>query len=758
MGDFVALCLHELPSAWFTLTLTLIALIGFTYRHTRLFAIALLGFSWVCFNADLRLNNELRQYFEGEVITVTGTVMSLPDANSSRTRFLFEIDSPFRLNTRISWYNTDANVRAGDRWQLTVKLKQPHGFRNPGGFDYEAWLFRKNIRATGYVLRKGDNFALKSAASDISLQSLRQRLYSSLTTTAGHLDHFGTIIGLSLGDRSGLATVQWDRLTRSGTNHLFAISGLHIGLIATLMYFLSGLVWRFSGTLKYAISRPTLGWAIAAVAACCYAAMAGFSLPTQRAIAMLMVPAIYAFCQRQFSPLSGYGLALLAVLLIDPFAGLGADFWLSFGAVGVIFLYLGGRLGSPTRIARLLALQVVIAIGLSPLLLTQFGQIPVTSALINSIAVPWIGLLVVPTTLFGVVLSLVHAPSGLLILKVCDLLIDMFWRCLGLLDSHGWLETVAIPTSPAVIGTVLMMGAVALLPARTPRVLVLVSRGVSLIVAAVRPQPLEGDLQVTALDVGQGLSVLVRTRNHNLLYDTGGRFSDSFNAGSAVIVPTLRQLGIRKLDAVIISHGDLDHRGGFNDLVENVDIERLLSGNPLMLPRPAKPCFQGQTWNWDGVLFEILHPSAGKPSSNRNDRSCVLRVSFGERAVLLPGDIEHTSESRLLRSHQNVSADILLAPHHGSASSSTPAFIAAVEPDHVVFPVGYRNRFGFPKQDVVNRYSQTDAALWRSDHHGAVVFELLDDHTDWRAYSFRNDQLRFWHHQAGNPAFTAIAE
>ncbi len=764
LGVLLAQSLPQLLGPGLAAAIAVCGSILFGTRALRLPALAMVGFAWTIFCAQSRLAEQLPEQLEGERITVTGYIADLPESNAKRVRFLFEIDAmetggkpvAMPLRVRLGWYGNHLPIVVGDRWRFEVRLKRPHGFSNPGGFDYEGWLFQKGIRATGYVLRNGDQMRLKGGDYRYIGGRFRQYLGEKIDTSAIDVAHLGTLRALAIGDRSRIDREDWRRLTETGTNHLFAISGLHIGLISVLVYFLAGRCWGISHVVYSRVSRQIFACGFAILGATFYAMMAGFALPTQRALIMLLVPAFAIMCRRHVPPLAGIGSALMLVLIFDPFSTMSPGFWLSFAAVGIIIFRLAGRVAQPGWLGKTTALQIAIAVGLSPILLALFGQLPTASAIANLLAVPWMSLTVVPLALLGSLFSLTGELVAGWLFQLADLAIGVFWYFLVAIESSELFPVVSLVSTPAAAIFTGAAAALLLLPRGSGL------RGLSIVLLLPLLMPAErtlspGDVKVTVFDVGQGLSVLVQTAGKALIYDTGTRFSATFNAGDAVIVPALKSLGVHRIDRLIVSHSDLDHRGGLQALVRNVVVKDILSSDPGALAVKSSACYAGQHWQWDGVQFDLLHPTDKFARASTNDRSCVLRITAGEASVLLPGDIERAAERELLSVGQ-LRADILLVPHHGSATSSSQDFIDQLGPKHAIFSVGYRNRFGFPKTAVERRYADAGATAWRTDRDGAIVFEWSTREGQWSVYSYRNKLARFWNDKPHRAPFTTAAE
>jgi competence protein ComEC len=726
--------LQALPDPWWVLAFLPVPAAVWRYRPLWPVLIVSMGFLWAWLNAALILQRQLPASLEGKDVVVEGTVASLPERDARRARFEFEVAklypgdaspaAPGRI--LLNWYYPDTELHVGDRWRLHVRLKRPHGLRNPGGFDYEAWLFRHRIRATGYVRDDRDNRLLLSRSWDQPVNRLRQTLAQEIAATLGEREFAGIIRALAIGDREAIGDAQWQTLTGTGTNHLVAISGLHVGIVAGIAYFLMRALWSRISRLSLRWPAPKAG-AIAGVgAALAYAALAGFSIPTQRSVIMVTVVLGSVLLGRKTRPSHMLAWALMLVLLWDPLSVLEPGFWLSFAAVAVIFYGMGQRLSPPGLWWKWGRVQVLIAIGLMPLLLILFQRVSVVAPLANLIAVPWVTLVVVPLTLLGTLLILPLPALGGVFLILANGAMGWIWPLLQVLahsDFAQWMQPEPPPWAyvPALMGTIWILA-----PRGMPgRWLGGVLLAPLVLVNPARPQA--GEVWFTLLDVGQGLAAVVETAGHVLVFDTGPATSARFDAGSAVVVPFLRYYGIHKVDALIVSHGDMDHRGGVPAVLRQTEVKRLLTSVPDKIHWPqgrVESCKAGQNWQWDGVRFEVLYPLADQPYRG-NDASCVLRVQTTRQSVLLPGDIEQRSERLLLQQRvAQLPADILVAPHHGSNTSSTADFLQAVNPDYALFAVGYRNRYGFPKPTVAARYAAQGARLLDSAHNGAISFRL----------------------------------
>lgn len=742
----------ELPDVhWLWLAPALVGVWPWAGRGRWLLA-ALAGLLWAMWQAHLALAHELPPALEGHDLILEGRIASLPEPRDRAVRFIFAVervlhdgtivDGPRRV--RLSWYEESPPLQAGEHWRLHVRLRAPSGFSNPGGFDYEAWLLRQRLRATGYVRAGPENVRLAPPGVDALVDRAREDLAGRLAgALAGHPMH-GVVEALLIGERRGIHAEQWTILNRTGTSHLVAISGLHIGLVAGLVFLAVRVLWTRSARLLGVVPERRAAAPFALIAAAIYAALAGFSIPTQRALIMVTAAMAAVFAMRSVRSGHILALALLAVLLWDPMAVLAPGFWLSFGAVAAFLYALGGRLGRGGLLAQWTRVQWVAAVSLFPLLVLFFHEASLVSPAANLLAVPVVSLIVVPLVLCGAGLALLSPRLGEWLFQAAAEVLRLIWGALA------WMAELPLATWTGA-GGVIALGAMTLAIA-----LLLAPRGLPgrwlgavlclplLLPQAPRPEP--GTAWFTLLDVGQGLAAVVQTHQRVLVYDTGPRLGPTFDTGAAVLVPFLRSQKIRTLDALIVSHGDNDHRGGAASLLAAYPAGQILSSAPEALqPIASQRCRVGQRWIWDEVQFDILHPPSSVHGIGENDRSCVLRVQAGGHVLLLTGDIEAVSEWRLLRSGAPLRADVLVAPHHGSLSSSSAEFIETVAPRYVLYPVGYRNRWGFPRAEVQRRYEQAGAIELDTARDGAIRFHLGGTGAVPEPQRHRREARHYWH-------------
>ncbi len=740
--------LAVLPSLWWTLLLA--PLLWLAFRRPLWFVPVFLvaGVMWASFRAGIILNDSLPRELEGRNLVVEGRIADIPRQGEFGQRFELEVTRAdldgetvhvprkILLNSR----EYSFRPRAGETWRLLVRLNRPHGYQNPGGFDYEAHLFRDRIRAKGYVRDDMTPQRLDREPAWHDIDRWRQDLGDRIRALLPGNEYAGIVVALANGDGRGLDAEQWQVLRRTGTLHLVAISGLHISLIAGVVFFIARWLWALPGTTVLRLPAPQFGAVCALLAAGFYSALAGFVVPTQRALIMLTVAMAGILLRRRFPPSQLLAVAGLAVLLYDPLSVMSAGFWLSFAAVAVILFVMHGDRSGKALAWKLGYIQWAIALGMLPLMLAMFQQVSLVAPLANMLAVPVFDLMAVPLTLLGT-LALGIAPdvAGFLF-QLAAWLLHWLWQALA------WLADLSFSqwTQPAPTWWALLCGVVGVLLLLAPRGWPARWVGVVWLLPlflARTPPPAAGEVWFTLLDVGQGLSAVVRTREHALLFDAGPRFGD-FDTGKAVVEPYLRAVGVRRLDTFIASHGDIDHIGGAESVLRELSAKEVLSSVPEKLPM-AQPCRSGQSWSWDGVDFTMLGPDDTE-AGHMNDASCVLMVRSRYGNILLPADIEAKAEKKLVEKWgDRLRAEILVAPHHGSKTSSTPAFIEAVAPRHVLFPAGYRNRYRHPHPDVVRRYTDRGVSLRDSASSGALEFRMKADAIEVAAY--RIWHRRYWH-------------
>lgn len=752
LGIILAAQLPRLPPVSPLWLLPLIIVLAWRApRWRQLLAFGLLGLTWGLLFGHWQLHHRLPEDLSGQDLRVQGTLVGLPDHDSRRERSRFRVERvessrgevlalPLR-HILVSWYG-GPSLRAGERWQLTLRVKPPRGFVNPGGFDYQLWLMRQGVDATGYVRAAPDNRRLE-APSVASLSHWRERARRWLEERGG-LHHRGLMQALLIGDRSALGPERWTLLQRTGTNHLLAISGLHVGMVALAGLWLGNMLGRCLNIVCHRAPSPLLGQVLALVFALGYSALAGFSIPTQRALIMVWVVQWAMLRRRTLPAATGLLIAWLAVLVRDPLAPFDPGFWLSFTAVAVLMLAFTGRrqvaVGTPGE--GLLKAQWAVFLGLLVPLLILVHSASLLAPLANLLAIPLVTLLVVPWLLVAVTVCSVWPWASEAALWISDQGLSglLFW--LEWLDRHTPLAPLqAVLTGPAVV----LAGLGALLT--------LLPRGVparwlgypTVVLALFLPAPPVPPLRVAFLDVGQGLAVAVQTPDYTLVYDTGPTYSERLDAGSGVIVPYWQQLGVDRLDAVVVSHRHDDHAGGLPGLIDGMPVGRLWLGDPTTSsPMSGQNCHSGRSWQWNQVTFRFLH--GGFPAKvNSNNRSCVLQIEYAGERVLLTGDIEREVEWRLIGGDQlQESVQVLQIPHHGASTSSSAEWVRQTRPSRALVSAAYEGRHGHPDEAVVARYRAVGAEVLNTASLGAIVFEWDEQGRRTERYA-RFSPRRWWY-------------
>jgi competence protein ComEC len=613
---------------------------------------------------------------------------------------------------------------------------------NPDGFDYEQWLFTEGFGATGYV-RSG---LVKAAAR----RALAQRWAELRATLAARIDggahsSSGTalVVALALGERYGFTEQHWTDLRRTGTSHLVSVSGLHVSMIAILIFWIVRRACLY-GVVRYALELAALASATAAFA---YTALAGFDVPAQRSLIMVLVALAFVASRRITSAFHGIAAALLIILAIDPLATLTVSFWLSFVAV-VILLLLASRKTLQWRgarradvmigtLRRVVSLQWQITLGLTPWVIAYFAELALVAPVVNLVAIPIFSFVMVPLSLLAAAAMLAGEDFGLVALTAA--LGDMFWTALHACAEARW-AAVSVPTSNALALVVAGGGGLLALPAHALPARRLAWLALTPMLVIEPPRPAPGEASVLVFDVGHGLAVLVETAEHALLYDAGPVFRSGFDTGNEIVVPALKRRGLESLDLVVVSHADNDHAGGVRAVLAAYPGTHVLKG-PDVVSGAGETCGAGQKWQWDGVDLEILHPATGFPALG-NDSSCVLKVVAQGRSLLLLGDIERFGERALIE-RTAPAADVVLVPHHGSATSSTQELVTAAGARYALVSAGFANRWGLPRPDVVERWERAGATVLVTADTGALSFALGKHGL--APMAERYGRKRYWH-------------
>ncbi|MFT7526561.1 MAG: competence protein ComEC [Arenicella sp.] len=757
------LLLHELVPQSMLLSLLVFALIVSVLAIKNSIwwplVILLVAFCYSSWIFDRHFQKTLPSALESKNIQLVGLVVHLPDSNHLRSKFLFRVERAYTMmdgtqdkpswlvsdalsqvlngeDVQLSCYRCPIEILPNQRWQLIVRMKNPHGFASWGAFDFEKYLFRHQIVARGYVRIKQPNLLLGNSHFSIDnfRSSIRQQLSQQL---ADYPQGKGIIAALMIGDKSLLSQRQKASFQIAGVSHLMAISGLHVGLVFfaivwLLQYLLRPIAWVFDYWPRQQIVLiPAL------LGALTYSSLAGFAVSTQRALIMLCVFVVCRLFARDVSLLKVLLLAMVTLLIIDPFSILDVGFWLSCGAVMVI-----AAVSKHRDSITLLRLQPMLWLGMLPMTTLFFGQVSIISPVVNLLMVPMFCLAVIPMVLIALVIDQVGlgSASGYLLQLIA-------WFLETLSDALYWIGQLSFASffPPALPTPCLFLMSLSMLAYLSSwwgkHYLALIT--CLAIYLGQQNSFAEGEISIALLDVGQGLSMVIESKDYVLVYDAGPAYSSGFNAAQAVLIPYLRQRGIAKIDQLIISHADNDHIGGLDALQSAFDISQILSSRIDKIP-DATACLAGQAWIVSGVAFSIVSPDQGAPQGS-NNHSCVLRIDNGAYSVLITGDIEKPIERFLLTSKQLLKSDFVLVPHHGSKSSSTFDFIDAVQPTLGLISAGYRNHYGHPHPKVVERYRSRRVELLSTIDSGSILLKI--NPMGWSYTAFRTANRRFWHRQ-----------
>lgn len=754
-----------LPSRIIALSLLLISilLLGISHLYLskitfaktcfKIFFAIILGFNFALIYVHFVLSFTLPKELESKPIITIGYISSIPKIEPKRTSFTFDTEKfdgkKVKTKFLISWYKNYATYpkfKTGDKWQFTVRLKRPHGMLNPGGFDQEAHLFQNKIRATGYIVDSRENSCLESKWYKYPINRLREYLGIKIRESISNHKLKNLIVTLVIGEQSGIEQKQWEILRRTGTIHFMVIAGLHISFVAGMMFFIGKSIFRLFPRLTLYMPASYAGAILALLGAAIYSALAGFSIPTQRAVIMIFFIMLGTLLKRNITSWYALLFGLLFVIIINPLAGLNSGFWLSFAAVAIITYALSSRISGNNKLLKYNRLQWSLTFGLMPLTLLLFQQAPLISFFANAFTVPWIGFVVLPLSLLGSLFIFIYEPIAHILLSLAVKALSLSWHLLEWMASfaisswHHFVFNNWILIS-SIIGALILLS-----PSGFPHRFIGCFWILPLLFYFPKRPP-ANEAWVTVLDVGQGLSSVIQTQNHSLIYDTGPKFGPNSDAGESVVIPFLRQAGIKKVDMLVISHNDEDHSGGARTILESLPIKKVRTSTPGAFTKyNAENCYYGQSWSWDGVDFNFIHPTPNSEFSG-NNASCVLKIQTKGNSILLTGDIEKQAEKSILQSDSktDLPSTVLVAPHHGSKTSSSPKFIKAISPKYVLFTTGYLNKFHFPNKTIVSRYIKNNAILLNTAQKGAITFKFTSKSGMLSPEFYRIKHKKYWH-------------
>ena len=737
----------SLPAPFFTGVLLLPALLAlyfwrsYGWRRQAVFMLLAfgIGFFWASWRAEWRLAEELPADLTWRDITVEGVVLGFPKVNDEHSRFDFYVEritSPrtvsLRMKARLSDYHRNkaplSVLADGARLSFVVRLRKPTTSVNPHGFDYAAHLFAGDIPLSGYV-RERDSIEVLDAGGSLR-ESLRQQIFTAVPQDVGAL-----LAALVVGDRSKIDDDKWRILRRTGTAHLVSVSGMHVSLAAGFVALLTAFLWRRRVPLMRFMPTQKAALIAAIPAAFAYALLAGFAVPVRRSFFMLLAAALIVLQGGFASPTVVLSLVAALIVAIDPWAVLSAGFWLSFLLSGALIVSAMAASSVRDFVFRLLRLQALLSLFAMPLTLWFFGEASLISPIANLIAVPVVGFLALPLALADIFI-----PG------------DYLWRLSGFILEYLWLflsELAQLPYAswqPAAAPMWLFLMALSgvfwlLMPAGTPLRLAGLFPLLAMLLWS-PPPPKAGTLEMTVLDVGQGSAVVLRTTSHVMVADVGSDY------GGNIVQSYLRAVGVRRVDALLLSHDDKDHAGGTEHLLAENKVSEIISSLTPTRVREfpehrQRRCLAQDRWEWDGVLFEILHPQIEQYGGGYadNDKSCVLKIQSDDFSVLLMGDVSADIEN-ILRRQEAIRADVLVASHHGSRYSSTKKFLAAVQPTAVIFSAGKHNPYGHPHPDALTRAQNIGATIYRTDKDGAIIIRQDDG---LNINKWRDKYRRYWH-------------
>lgn len=748
IGVFAPSFFFEILSFGFLcIILVLLCTFGYYFRHFWLISFAI-GLAYGSFSAAQFSESILPLELNNQKVLMAGRIQGIPIQNGRiwRLDFIPENIAPLHnpdlsndlrnyvpKKVRLSYYGyLDQPFVSGEQLYIEAKVQRPHGLMNTGLFDYQRWLVGEGYSATGYIKRLIERSEPQSGLSTID----RWRADLSRSIEQSDISNPGIQSALLMGERSGISSEHMSLFVQTGTVHLMVISGLHIGFIAAIGFFVARWLISFlvviSGSLVSGINSVRYAYLCAVISALCYAAAAGFSTPTMRATVMLAAVLLPKFFYLKTNHWWGFCLALVIVALIDPRAPLQNGFWLSFAAVALIFISLGrGSEATAQRnpLRSLMHIQLVFLFGFSTMVLMVQGQLNLVSFFANMLAVPMTGLIIIPLEMLGLLIFQIKTEYGIFIWDMAGRVIDIEICYLDFLHRNFQWVLVRNPV-PVYVSIISVIASLVFFGLKSVK-----HRFIAILCILPVFVPLNfyssNDflLEVRVFDVGQGLSILVRQQDYNLIYDTGPKFSENFDSGADILAPSLAQLRVKQIDDLIISHPDADHMGGYQGLKKEIAIDHIWIGrqSDSKIIDKALMCAKGKSWHRGDVRYEFLHPDTPDSESgaqNDNDRSCVLKISFGDQTILFPGDISASVENRLVsESFLDEGVSLLIAPHHGSKTSSGKNLLETINPEAVVFSAGYMNRFGHPHPIVVQRYKNIGSKMYSTQKDGMIRFK-----------------------------------
>ena len=679
----------------------------------------------------------------GETIEITGRVVGLPEQRDGRARIMFRTDAEARRDgvprqLLLNWYRPLEWFRPGERWRLTVVLAPPYGRVNPGLFDYQRYLVARRVGALGNIesARRLGTPAFVGASD-----RFRQSFADWLQAETVNLDVAALHRALTVADRSAMSPALAERLRRTGTAHLLSISGLHVGMVAGLAGLLAGLLATPLVRLRGWPDRKRTMLVAGLAAALCYALLAGFSLPTVRALVMLLAGFGAMLWRRAIGPGRALLTALAAVLLIDPMAPLAVGFWLSFGAVAVLIWVFSGRARGTGWLRGLVQAQVVIAIGLLPLNIGIFQQWAPTALVANLVAIPLVGFWVLPSLLLALGLFASGLPADMLVL-VSEKGLLLFLELLDFLQLfEPWLAGLSTPMMAAPRLPVVALAGIGALWLLAPRGWPMRPAGAVLMLPLLWPlqyAPAEGEFEVLVPDLGDGHAVIVRTRSEVLLYGTGPGDGESRSLVPGTLAPLVRQSGRPRVDRIVVPFGHRDYAGGL------VEAQRQWPKASVVSPTESgdRRCEAGHAWSVDGVDFRFLHPSSALPDLG-GASSCVLEVRSRAGSVLLTGGIDGPVARRLVLEERLRPVNVVVLPRKGHRRSLEGDWLERLAPGLAIATASAFNARGLPHDETRQRLAGLGTTLATTGDCGALRMRFALDRPP-RIEAERRAARRFW--------------
>lgn len=747
LGDIYIQCCETLPSLfWLCILIATMLTLCFFFQYQFTIGLSnyflgllgiLAGIIWATWIATTTLQFQLPKKDEKQIRLIKGIVASLPAQNKQEMRFLFAVRKGLHntgnSNKKIHHFYVQLTMRppiyaihVGDTWQFYVKLKRIHALMNPGGIDFENIAFAKNVRAHGYIDTKRPAQFVTHHWYHYPTQQIREIIKERIKRILPDLPSAPWLLALILGDRSEVNPADWEILRATGTNHLMAVGGLHIGFVTGFIYLIIFHIWRRLPRLTLKLPGQEAASYGALLTAFFYSACAGFSIPTKRALLMLVAWLTSLLIRKKINPWTSWLLAIFIVVSADTLVVRQTSFWLSFGTLALIIYCMFGRLNPHGYWWRWGRVQWIIAVGLLPFSIVCFFEFSLIGIIANTIAIPLLGFMILPFCLLSAIFVFFIPKVAEFLLWIAATNLNFLWKMLvWLAQFNGAIMHTAMPNFMVFFITIL-----AIIVLLAPRGFVAKPLSIIFLLPLFiysNDKPQEGDFWLTQLDVGQGLSVVIQTKSHVLVYDAGPRFSSAYDMGESVVLPFLYSQSIKNIDMLVVSHGDNDHMGGSSALIKAFFINSIKTSVPNKIHaanKIAQYCLANDFWEWDGVKFQFLYPYQDTLTLG-NDSSCVLLIANAKHRVLLTGDIEKFAEHTLLeRNPSQLAADILVAPHHGSKTSGLKDFIQHVHPTFVLYGIGYLNRYRFPHPSVVRSYARIKALQFNTAKSGAIQFKI----------------------------------